>query len=96
MGMELLDVIVRLDVWEVPAGRLIVLGLATAVRPEGVVVDSETNPEKLLKLVNVRMETALDPGVIARLEGLAVKEKSDTEGPMTDTETFSEVMSFPS
>jgi hypothetical protein len=96
IGVELVEVIVRVDVAEPPDVRLTVLGLTETVRPEGVVVDSETGPEKLLKLVNARVELVEDPGVIVRLEGLAVTEKSDTEGPITDTEVVRELMSFPS
>jgi hypothetical protein len=93
--VELVEVIVRVDVVDPPEVRVIVLGLTETVRPEGAVADSETGPEKLLKLVNRRVELAEIPGLIMRLEGLAETEKSDTEGPITDTRVVREFVSFP-
>jgi hypothetical protein len=87
--------IVRVDVAELPEVRLTVLGLAETIRPRVAVVESETGPEKLLKLVNARVEVVEDPGRIVRLEGLAERKKSDTEGPMADTVVVRELMSFP-
>ena len=71
------------------------LGLAETVKLEGAVAESEAGQEKLLRLGNVTVEAAEDPGVIVRLGGLDVMEKSDTEGPITDTEVIRELMSLP-
>ena len=95
IGVELAADMDRDVVAEPPEVRPIVLGLRDAVRPEAVDAESETVPEKLLRLVKTRVELADDPGDIERLEGLAEREKSDTEGPMTDTTVVSELMSFP-
>lgn len=86
---------VRVVVAEPPGVRLIVLGLSRVVRPETVEVESETVPVKLLKLVRTRVELADDPGDTEKLEGLAKREKSDTEGPITDTVVVRELTSFP-
>lgn len=94
-GVELVEIIVSVDVAEPPEVRLTILGATETVRPEGAVADSDTTPEKLLKLVNERVEAVEDPGLTERLEGLAEREKSDTEGPMTSTVVVRELMSFP-
>ena len=96
IGVEVVEVMVSADVAELPGVRLTMLGLSEAVRPEAVDVESATVPEKLLKLVKSRVELADDPGDIARLEGLAAREKSDTDGPMTDTVVVRELLSLPS
>jgi hypothetical protein len=93
--VELVEVIIKVEVVDPPEVRVTVLGLTETVRPEGAVPDSETGPEKLLKLVNRRVELAEIAGLILRLEGLAEMEKSDTEGPITDTRVVREFVSFP-
>lgn len=94
-GVELVEITVSVDVADPPGERPTMLGATETVRPEGAVADRDTAPEKLLKLVNERVEGVEDPGVTERLEGLAEREKSDTEGPMTSTVVVKELMSFP-
>lgn len=93
--MELTELIVNVDVAEPPIVRLTVLELSDAVRPEVVAVESETVPEKLLKLVSARLDVAEDPGRIVRLAWFAEREKSGTEGPIIDTVVVRELVSFP-
>lgn len=89
-----MELIVSVDVADPPDARLTMLGVTETVRPD-VAVESETVPEKLLKLVNARLELVEDPGDIVTLEGFAEREKSDTEGPITSTVVVRELTSFP-
>ncbi len=66
-----------------PETRPMLVGLTEVARPGEADMEKETVPEKLLRLVRVRMEEPGEPARIVRDEGLEVRLKSATLTVMT-------------
>ncbi len=82
MPMEA-ELIVSVETAVPPETRPMLVGLTEAVRPVVVDREKETVPEKLLRLVRVRMEEPGEPARIVRDEGLEARLKSATLTVMT-------------